>query len=565
MLALLVLLLLGRTEFTVLFNDQTGEFTSALAAKDGARFWHAMRVFGAALLAAVPLYGFYYYVRDRLGIAWRSWLSEEFVGRYLANKAFYELTWNEGIDNPDQRIAEDINAFTKKSLVFLLEIVSATLQLVAFSGVLWSISKPLVFILVAYAAFGSVLTFAVFGKPLIGLNFQQLRREADYRFSLIRVRENAEAIAFYRGEAREAAHVHARFAQLYGNYRKLLKRTLGLNLFQYGYSFLALALPSIVVAPRIISGELEVGRAVQASGAFAAMLSALTLFIDNFEILSLFAAGVERLHSFSKTLDQQAKPASSDAEHIDHVEHEKLELVGVNLKTPKFERTLISDVSLSVEPGHGLLIVGASGGGKSSLLRAVAGLWNTGSGTIHRPPLEKMLFLPQRPYMIVGTLREQLLYPRVERKLDDAELLEVIARVNLPKLVERCGGFDVEIDFAKVLSVGEQQRLAVARVLLEKPSYVVLDEATSALDVENEEQIYAELSSLGSTLVSVTHHTGLAKYHGQVLQLSGDGGWTLSEVDPATLEEPPEGSGVRKSRRRLSPRRSKASKHSRRR
>ncbi|HWA74073.1 MAG TPA: ABC transporter ATP-binding protein/permease [Polyangiaceae bacterium] len=563
MLALLVLLLLGRTEFTVLFNDQTGEFTSALAAKDGTRFWHAMRVFGAALLAAVPLYGFYFFVRDRLGIAWRSWLSEEFLGRYLANKAFYELTSNEGIDNPDQRIAEDINAFTKKSLVFLLEIVSATLQLLAFSGVLWSISRPLVFILVAYAAIGSVLTFAVFGKPLIGLNFQQLRREADFRFSLIRVRENAEAIAFYRGEAREGEHVRARFAQLYANYRKLLKRTLGLNLFQYGYSFLALALPSIVVAPRIISGELEVGRAVQASGAFAAMLSALTVFIDNFEILSLFAAGVERLHSFSRTLDQQAKPPPSDAERIEHVEHAKLELVDVSLKTPKFERTLISDVSLSVDPGHGLLIVGASGGGKSSLLRAVAGLWNTGSGKIHRPALDKMLFLPQRPYMIVGTLREQLLYPRVDRKLDDAELLEVIERVNLPKLVERCGGFDVEIDFAKVLSVGEQQRLAVARVLLQKPSYIVLDEATSALDVKNEEQIYAELSSLGGTLVSVTHHPGLAKYHGQILHLSGDGGWTLSDVDEVTPTEAPEGSGVRKSRRRIPAKRAAASKHSR--
>jgi putative ATP-binding cassette transporter len=527
LLSLLVLLLLGRTQFTVLFNDQTGEFTSALAAKDSGRFWHAMRVFGAALLAAVPLYAFYYYTRDRLGIAWRGWLTEKFLAKYLRNKAFYELTSNEGIDNPDQRIAEDINAFTRKSLTFLLEFVSAALQLIAFSGVLWSISKPLVLILVVYAAFGSVVSFAVFGKPLIGLNFQQLRREADFRFGLIRVRENAEAIAFYRGEKREGAHVKQRFEKLYANYKKLLSRTLGLNLFQYAYSFFALAVPSIIVAPRILSGELEVGRAVQAAGAFAAMLSSLTVFVDNFESLSAFAAGIERLHSFSKILDEHGKAPDGNGAGIEREEQPNLALVDVTLRTPKLERTLVSDVSLTVEEGQGLLIVGASGGGKSSLLRAVAGLWNSGSGKIRRPALEHMLFLPQRPYMIVGTLREQLLYPNVDRQIDEQELLDVIERVNLPELVERCGGFDAELDFTKVLSVGEQQRLAVARVLLAKPRYVVLDEATSALDIDNEEQLYAELQALDTTLISVTHHPSLVKYHGQVLELTGDGGWKI--------------------------------------
>jgi vitamin B12/bleomycin/antimicrobial peptide transport system ATP-binding/permease protein len=526
MLGILVLLLVGRTQFAVLFNDQTGEFTSALAARDNDRFWHAMRIFGAALVAAVPLYAFYYYARDRLGIHWRRSLTEHFLGRYLKDRAFYELTSNAGVDNPDQRIAEDIKSFTQKSLSYLFEIVSATLQLVAFSGILWSISKPLVFFLVLYAAVGSAITFGVFGKPMIALNFMQLRREADFRFSLIRIRENAESIAFYQGETQEAGYVNKRFDELYGNYMKLIKRTLGLSFFQYAYGFFALAVPSIIVAPRIMSGELEVGRALQASGAFAAMLAALTVFIDNFDGLSAFAAGIERLHVFSKTLatKHDAPP------RIQHQEDPELQLQAVTLKVPDHDRLLVREVSLQLAAGQGLAITGPSGSGKSSLLRAVAGLWTSGEGTILRPGLDEMMFLPQRPYMIPGSLRGQLLYPRGDAKLTDEALAEVLNRVNLTHLVERCGGFDEDLDFGKLLSIGEQQRLAIARALLAKPRYLVLDEATSALDADNEKALYEALLATNSTLISVTHHQPLIQYHSHVLQLASDGSWQLSDT-----------------------------------
>ena len=534
LLALLVILLLGRTEFVVVFNQQSGEFTSALAAKDSARFWHSMRVFGSALIIAVPIYGFYYYVRDRLGITWRRWLTHSFLKKYLGNRAFYDLTANQSIDNPDQRIADDVNAFTQKSLTFLLEIVSAGLQLVAFSGVLWSISRTLVWVLAVYALAGTTFTFFVFGKPMIGLNFQQLRKEADFRFSLIRIRENAEGIAFYRGEAREGAHVRERFSALYENYKRLIRRTLGLNLFQYLYSFVTYALPSVIIAPRIISGELEVGRAVQAGGAFAAMLGALTVFVDNFESLSAFAAGIERLHAFKRVLDAENKDPDPTQAWIERVEQPQLQLDHVTLQTPNHGRTLIKDVSLSVTEGKGLVIVGASGGGKSSLLRAVAGLWRAGSGTIRHPDLDHMLFLPQRAYMILGSLRHQLLYPRIDREVADDELHAALRAVNLSDLVERCGGFELEVDFARVLSGGEAQRLAVARVLLGKPRYAVLDEATSALDTANEAHLYEALRGLGITLVSVTHHPGLLKYHQHVLELTGDGTWSLQEAEGYT-------------------------------
>jgi putative ATP-binding cassette transporter len=530
LLALLVLLLIGRTEFIVLFNEQSGEFTSALAAKDSPRFWHSMRIFGSALVVAVPIYGFYYFVRDRLGILWRRWLTESFLGKYLSNRAYYDLTSDQSIDNPDQRIAEDVNAFTQKSLTFLLEMVSALMQLLAFSGILWSISKTLVWVLVVYAGIGTTFTFFVFGKPMVGLNFQQLRKEADFRFSLIRIRENAEGIAFYGGEQREGANVRARFAALYENYVRLLRRTLGLNLFQYLFSFLTYALPSVIIAPRIISGELEVGRAVQAGGAFAAMLSALTVFVDNFETLSAFAAGIERLHAFKHVLNLENKQPDPAQAWIERLEAPSLELENVTLQTPKHERTLIKNVSLSVGAGQGLVIVGASGGGKSSLLRAIAGLWRAGSGVIRHPDLEHMLFLPQRPYMILGTLRHQLSYPRLDREVPDQELEQVLAQVNLPDLIARCGGLDVDVDFAKVLSGGEAQRLAIARVLLGKPRYAVLDEATSALDPHNETRMYEALRALEITLVSVTHHPELLQYHRHVLELTSDAGWVVHDV-----------------------------------
>lgn len=526
LLLVLIVLLLGRTEFTVLFNQQSGELTSALAAKDAPRFWRSMRVFGLALAAAVPIYAVYYYVRDTLGMAWRRWLTHAYIQNYFQNLAYYRLTFEQHIDNPDQRIAEDVNAFTQKSLKLLVEMLGAVLQLMAFSGILWAVSKTLVWFLVSYAALGTLVTFGVFGKRLIELNFQQLRREADFRFGLIRARENAEAIAFYRGEGSECSQIGQRFRALFLNFNALLRRTLGLNLFQYAYTFATYVMPTIILAPRILSGELEVGRVVQAAGAFASMLGALTVFVDQFELLSGFAAGVDRLHTFGRALTGQGQHAGS-AGHIQTESGASLELRHVTLFTPDRARPLVRDLSLDVGTGAGLLIVGPSGCGKSSLLRAMAGLWDSGTGTITRPSADHLLFLPQRPYMVLGTLREQLLYPRTARAVSEQELRQVLELVNLPLLAERCGGFDTELDFGKLLSVGEQQRVAVARVLLRNPDYVILDEATSALDSANEERLYELLQSTRATLVSVAHGPHLTRFHSQVLELGSDGGWRL--------------------------------------
>lgn len=527
LLLLVVGLLFAQAYFAVLVNEQTGEFTSALAARQEERFWTSIRFTLGLLVVMVPLYAFYYFVRDTLGIHWRRWLTHRFLDSYFAQRHYYELNAVAAIDNPDQRIAEDINTFTQRSLYYLLLFAGAAIQLVAFSAVLWSISHGLVYFLVVYAIFGTVVTLAIFGKPLIGLNFAQLKREADFRFGMVRIRENAEPIAFYRGEAPEARQARQRFAAAFENYLRLIRKQLHLNLFQYAYTSLTIILPSAIVASAVLAGELEVGKAVQAGGAFAIVLSAVSVIVENFEGLSRFAAGIERLNTFSRVLALSPGARLHGQGLIETAEGPTLALDHLTLLTPGGERIIVRDLSLAIEPGQGLMITGASGAGKSSLLRALAGLWYRGSGRIVQPPEREIMYLPQQPYMILGSLRSQLLYPHTEQEVADVELMRLLDRARLPDLAERFGGLDAERDWEKVLSIGEQQRLAFARALLAKPRYVMLDEATSALDPANEERLYSELVAAGVTPVSVTHHAVLRPFHRQVLELTGEGAWRL--------------------------------------
>ncbi len=531
LMAVLIALMLLETQLAVLLIEKSGEMTSALAARDSPRFWSAVQLCLLVLVFAVPVYVFYYYVRDAFSNHWRRWLTHRFLDGYLGGRRYYELGQGSAIDNPDQRISEDINSFTGRSVHFMLILLGSLMQLVAFSAVLWSISRLLVAFLAVYAVLGTFVALYVFGAPLIRLNFWQLRREADFRFNLMRLRENAESIAFYRGEAQELVQVKRRFTGAFDNFKLLITRQLFLNLFQYGYAMLTIVLPSAIMASQVLSGEVEVGAAVQAAGAFAAVLTAMSMIVDNFESLSRFAAGVDRLNAFLKVLADHPMGHASTGGVIESIEDSRLALEDVTLLTPNRERILVQKLSIEILPGESLMIVGESGCGKSSLLRAIAGLWYAGGGRIIRPGRDEILFLPQKPYMLLGSLRSQLLYPKKDASIPDAELLGLLGKVNLPDLAERFGGLDVDVDWEKVLSIGEQQRLAFARVLLTQPRYVILDEATSALDNANEEALYAQLVASGTTRVSVAHRATVLKFHQQVLVLSGDGGWRVCPAE----------------------------------
>ena len=549
MLALLIALMVCETQLAVMLIDKTGEMTSALAAKQADRFWSAVQASLIVLAFAVPVYALYYYMRDAFSNHWRRWLTHRFLDGYLGDRTYYEIGADNQIDNPDQRISEDINTFTGRSTHFLLIFLGSLMQLVAFSAVLWSISHVLVGILAVYAILGTFGALHLFGAPLIRLNFWQIRREADFRFGLMRLRENAESIAFYRGEPQERAQIDHRFEAAFTNYARLIKKQRSLNLFQRSFSQLTLVLPSIILANGVLSGDLEVGRAIQAAGAFAAVLGAVSLIVDNFESLSRFVAGIDRLHALSKVVLKtpeaptpwaeaeptaapakvnvsEATPASPETQ-IERSIGDAMDINGLTLYTPQFGRVLAHDLSLRLEPGDALLITGPSGCGKSSLLRAIAGLWSTGSGTVQHPPLEDMFLLPQRPYMQTGTLRSQIIYPSKDTELTDERLLELLQEVQLESLAERVGGLDASQDWEKHLSIGEQQRLAFARVLVREPSIVILDEATSALDSANEAALYERLRASGTTLISIAHRPAVLKHHTHVLELKGEGAWQV--------------------------------------
>ena len=559
LMAVLIALMLLETQLAVLLIDKSGEMTSALAARDSDRFWNAVQLCLLVLAFAVPVYVFYYYVRDAFSNHWRRWLTHRFLDGYLGGRRYYELGYGSGIDNPDQRISEDINSFTGRSVHFMLILLGSLMQLVAFSAVLWSISRVLVAFLAVYAVLGTFVALYVFGAPLIRLNFLQLRREADFRFGLMRLRENAESIAFYRGEAQERAQIDLRFQDVFSNYARLIKKQRSLNLFQRSFSQLTVVLPSIILANSVLTGELEVGRAIQAAGAFAAVLGAVALIVDNFESLSRFVAGIDRLHVLSRLVlapdgtpvgkgstgpaapaapaapggmgspaaPQPPAPAPVPATQIARREGERLCMEGVTLYTPQFGRLLVRDLNLALAPGQALLITGPSGCGKSSLLRAIAGLWRSGAGTIEHPPYARMFFLPQRPYMQRESLRSQIIYPSRSTLLDDAALAQILQDVQLGDLLARVGGLDAVEDWEKLLSAGEQQRLAFARVLVHRPAMVILDEATSALDSANEAALYRRLRASGATLVSIAHRSAVLAHHTHVLQLHGGGAWQL--------------------------------------
>ena len=529
----LLLLALATVAVQVLMSYAGAAFMTALTRKDPVAFWHTLLRYVGIITVAIPIGVYYRWVEERLALLWREWMAQHLVKRYFNNRAYFRLRGSEGVDNPDQRISEDVRNFTVSSLSFLLIALNSLMTLVGFISVLWLISGKLVLIMVIYALVGTGVSVLI-GRKLVRLHYHQYEKEADFRYALVRVRDHAESIAFYRGEKREHLDLFNRLTAAVANMRLIILRNRNLAFFTNSYNYLALVLPVAVVAPMYMSGKVEFGVVTQAAGAFGTVLTALSLIITQFGGLSAYLAGVQRLGSLWDQLDEH------DAEE-ERITYEKtnqpaedsriVKLTGLTICTPGVMKTLVEKLSLELRRHESLIIMGASGTGKSSVLRTIAGLWPGACGLLERPAADQLMFLPQRPYMVEGCLRDQLLYPYPDRGATDDEIREIIAQVNLADVLERVDGdLDRIVEWSNMLSLGEQQRVAFARLFLRKPQFAFLDEATSALDEDNQDHLYQLIQKSGTGYISVGHRTTLIPYHQRLLLLDRDGSWKLENI-----------------------------------
>jgi vitamin B12/bleomycin/antimicrobial peptide transport system ATP-binding/permease protein len=528
LLALLTAFSISICGLNVLMNFINGDFFTALSLRERDEFLKQLYLYLGAFFLATPVVVFYRYTEERLGLLWRKWLSRHLLQRYYAHRNYYRINYLGNIDNPDQRIVEDVRSFTSTSLSFLLIIFNSLIAFFAFIWVLWKISIYLVIAVIAYALFGSLITYFL-GKPLIGLNFSQLKKDADYRYKLINIRDNAESIAFLGDEKKELTRTRQRLKVALENLRYIINWNMRLNFFTTGYNYLVPIIPVVIVAPLFLEGSIEWGDISRASSAFTQVLGALAIFVSNFGSISAFAAVVNRLGSFCEALDEAEAISKSSSKCITTKDGDLVSFNKVTILTPKHDQTLVKELSFELQKG-GLLITGQSGSGKSSILRTIAGLWNMGHGEIIRPPLHNSLFIPQRPYMVLGTFRNQLLYGVHKNGLSDKHLLETLKSVGLEETNNRLGGLDVSLDWPSILSTGEQQKLSFARLLLARPTFAILDEATTALDQQSEDMLYHEIRQQCPLFISVGYHSTLKKYHDFSLSLELGGKWKFEKI-----------------------------------
>jgi putative ATP-binding cassette transporter len=543
LLGVVVGLNLGLVYISVLFNRWMNGFYNAIQALDKAKFVTSLYDFTWIAAAFIAVAVYMLYLSQMLQIRWRTWLTERYLEKWLARQTYYRIqVFERTTDNPDQRISEDINALVNLTLNLGLGLLRALVTLASFVVILWGISGPLtiplggmgelvvpgymVWAALLYAVGGTWLTMRV-GSPLIVLNFNQQRLEADFRYSLVRLRENSESVAIYGGEAQEKVGFMQRFMALVGNFRRIMLRQKRLTWLTSSYNQLSVVFPLLVASPRFFAGQIQLGGLMQISNAFGEVHRALSFIVDSFVGIAEWKAVVERLSGFAETMRRVDSLRALEKIRIFPSREGKIQLDHLNVQLPD-GKFLSRDINLCLKPGDSLVVTGPSGCGKSTLLRVLANIWPYGEGEVCVPGAKEMMFLSQKPYLPLGSLREAIFYPANVRT-DETEIHEIMDLCGLEHLRDH---LDEEGNWSQTLSPGEQQRIAFARIFLLKPTHVFLDEATASLDEMTEARLYGSLKERlpASVLISVGHRSTILTWHSLHLTLKSDGSWQLRQT-----------------------------------